>query len=449
MGKYPKYSDPILREISLDILKLRKTKNIQESENIPVGSVFDLRYLFSRIIINTMIWRDPRLNRRIPHQKYLEFIEKIVKSIPESMRWKIAQIDKKTIKNLYTSNISELTKNEIEAINIEEKREIGLVAWYDSWKKKYVNLENIFKDIIQKVGVKNIIHLGKITIVPDKISKDPDKASKLIFQEKKIQEYISTYGANFNAFVLKKSDLENIRLEDYKYNFIPIFFERDDGYYQSEFRLMQANKIEGFCYAIPEAKTKIIDGAIKGKIFEQFMGSILTGNLVIETEDSKFFTSHVLFKNGNSYNKSNKKFYRTLYRNGSYGIKLRKRTYPSLRKLIYLLGETDIDLLLIQDNDPKHVLIGECCFTKKYNEDKYQIHYNRLNKINDFLNKHPETKIELGIPDGYPIVSILFTSFLGDIHKKINSIGKISFAATIMGGIEPLINKLLKKLIKI
>ena len=103
---------------------------------IPISDqVLDLRLIFAHMIIITMVWRDNRLNRKIPDKKYIELIEYIAAEIPDSFRWKMGGIYKGTMEDYVSGKIENLTNHNIDRINIEERRMIGLVAWYDSWKK--------------------------------------------------------------------------------------------------------------------------------------------------------------------------------------------------------------------------------------------------------------------------------------------------------------------------
>jgi hypothetical protein len=445
MQKTVKYSDPILRNIASEILKLKKTKNIDGWMSIPIEKgILDLRFLFAHMIIITMVWRDNRLNRKIPNKKYVELIDYIVNEIPDSIRWKMGGFEKNTMQEYVSGNIGNLTKDDIKRINIEERRIIGLVAWYDSWKKGSKYSKDLFREISQEVGINDIFYYGKAVMIPNKISSNLKKASKITFKQSQIQKYISKINANIDAFVLNKSDLENIKLKNFGHSFIPVFFEREDGHYNSEFRLMQANKLDSLCYALPKAKSTIIDGAIKGSLYEQFACSILKGDIIIEEEKSDFFTANMYFSKKTQNNNVNT-FYKSIKYGNQCGIKLKKRNFPTLTDLIYDLGETDIDILLIKTKDPKHVLLGECNFTKDYNEDEYQTHLIKLKKIYEFLIQNPKSATELGIPSEYPIVPVLLTSFTGDIHKKKDSIGKISFLSLLKGGIESVIDQYLEK----
>jgi len=129
MGKSTRYSDPTLRKISSEILRLKKVSNVKGEEFlVRTKPKLDMRILLAKMIINTMQWHDPRLNRKIPPQKELELTEMIVNAIPDSIRWAKPNIQKETLVNLDRGNVSKLTEDEIEAINIEERRKVGLIS---------------------------------------------------------------------------------------------------------------------------------------------------------------------------------------------------------------------------------------------------------------------------------------------------------------------------------
>jgi len=334
---------------------------------------------------------------------------------------------------IYARFFRQLTERIPQGFNLGEPS----FAWYDSWKKNSRDLD-AFRNVIEEAGVSDCSQLERVTILPHQISKDPTSFSRRTFTENEVRIYFSERGAKPDAFTLKKSDLAHIQLKNYGCGLVPIFFERSDGLYQPDFVLMEANRTDVLCYAIPESKSKIIDGAFKGKLFEHFVRDILTGEIIVEIEDSVIYTSQFYFREKDAHHEPDG-YYRPIRRDGSCRIKLKKRRDSTLKELIYSLGETDIDIVLVHDSEPKHVLLGECCFTKDYNEDEYQSHRNRLSKIYEFLNNHPESIIELGLPEGYPIVPVLFTSFTGEIHKEEGPVRTISLISTILGGLEALV----------
>ena len=116
-------------------------------------------------------------------------------------------------------------------------------------------------------------------------------------------------------------------------------------------------------------------------------------------------------------------------------ITIDRDSHPAFSDFLNIIGKekTDIDILLIHEDEPKHVIIVESEFTRKYSPLKYSAKVRFVKKLERYLSKNPNAKKELHIPIDYPLVPVLVTSFSGGVFRKKDGVIKTTFPPILWG----------------
>jgi len=291
----------------------------------------------------------------------------------------------------------------------------------------------------------------------------------MIFREEKVREIEERWGFSEGALTLTEDKVTRLDLTNLHRNFIPIFYGGREGIRKglAPQHFGAVNSPVKLCFSIDRAKQEIIDGAFKGRIFENFLHSALTGELILAIDPSKPFDGYVqradkltemhggkeLLKklddspeginvweeigeqwkyhlsqpdislsNRVKFYKYLRYYYRTTENSTGPSVIVTRNSHPSFAAFLDEQNQDqwEEDILLIHDKDPKHCLVGAARFTRKYSHKKYRSGRNHVRKFVDYLNASAKARFELAIPEEYPIVPVLFTSFTGAIHKEMN-----------------------------
>lgn len=438
------YKDIILRQIAYEIYKAKSVPHDVRWRKLKKTDIFDFRNLLAPMIVLTMLWSHRHLRKHISIELFQKLCDKLAEKIPESPRWLAPRLGEAEEK-FYRREFDKITEKDFRLINLGEESFIGIIAAYPSRKQGKMDFEQIFRPFFNQVGVKNIQHYVQITSQPSNVAEDPQKWSNKNVSEMEITSYADRLGVSSKILLFRHEDLEHLSVKRLATSFVPIFFEREKGIFQPELTLMGTNTVEKLCLVLPEARKHIIDDYFKGHIFEDLLYDILLGRIGIQTIRSKFYTHLYNLVEINGISQKDGVFtYEYLPPSRHPGLRVKKSSQDPFWKGLgseVIKQQIEVcDLLLVHHKNPKHVILGQCQFTKKYKEEEYAGDLNILDKTKSFIEKHPETRKDLGIPANYDIIPILFTSFSGPLHLKDNSILKVPLASVIIEKLPDFIN---------
>lgn len=421
------FDDPTLREISFDLLEY--PPHLKENR-IPIIKVHtcpivDYRAIIAIRIIEMMFWFNPLLSRDLNEEGYNKIGSQIINQIPLSPRWVNPRLEG-IYEKFENQDYDMLTDDNFRFLNLVESRQLGMIAWYASWSRNKRKVDRILKPFLMKLGLKSVSDYMRATLLPHDAISDPDDYSRKKIRREVIEQYAKMSGITPRSLMFQKENLKTIRLIELDQSFMPLFYEREDGVFMAQVLLRDVNDMGGLCYSLPVARKNIVDSAFKGTVFEDFLFDILTGKIGIKHLNSKMYGHACAFVDGATSNSSVHNYTYEPPTNFNHPRIHIMRSWNTFRPLLLQLDkdETDIDLILIHHDEPKHILISECKFTKRYDEIEYHHAMSHIKTITDFLRKENKAMAELGIPLGIPLIPTIFTSFSGPIYKDEKDILK-------------------------
>jgi len=416
-----RYRDPLLCSVAYEIYK--KGLNIPSEEEgvliykIPTTDILDFRRILASMITSTLLYSMPFKSKRSPEGLVpMELDTRIAKAIRDSPRWEAPRLAG-MLGKLRERSFAALSEHEFNLLNVAEARAIGVIAWHASWRRNKQNFEKIFSRFLRQVGVDDVIKYGKAVVYPAKVETNPEQYCLSEFNIEDVKRYAKQRGIRFEKLALTHERLRNLHLCELECDFVPIFFERKSTF-QADFRLLDTNDLGVLCYSIPEARSAIIDGAYKGRVFEQFLLDLLTGNIAVESTPSEWHAAsfYLLDMRERPIPERNIILYTYRPPKRFLGMRLKRdRSSVAFRPFLEAesLQEFDIDLLLIHNDYPEHILVGECKFTKRYNDELYRECESKVVKLAKFVENSQDARSELGLPLDFKVLPALFTSYSG------------------------------------
>lgn len=423
------FEDPLLRLVAFKMLEYPR---LEPSDIAPVIKVqaqrfIDYRSVFALMLLESMIWYNPILHRRLDEDAFNSLGKLVIDEIPPSPRWFNPRLED-IYERFQNQDFERITKEDFRLLNLAEMRQVGMVAWHSSWTHSQPKVERIFRKFLSDLQISSLADYVRGIRLPHQAVEDPESFSRKIIKYGTIKRYANWAGIKASMILFRRKDLEKVVLGDLDQTFIPIFYEREDGIFRGEPRLQDVNGVAGLCYSLPKARKEIINGAFKGRVFEDILFDILTGAIAIEKIESKFYAYSYAFVDSRSHHPASdicRYGYIPPDGVGKGGLVRRKDSDP-FKPFLELLDQDEFqeDVVLIHHSKPKHVLTGQCKFTKKYSHRKYLTGLNHIKKFAVFLEQSDEARIDIRIPLGYPIVPCLFTSFSGSIYRYEPSVLK-------------------------
>jgi len=416
------FEDPILRLVAF---KMLEHPRLQPSDLAPAIKVraqpyIDYRSVLALMLLESMIWYSPILNRKLDEDAFNSLGKLVIDEIPPTPRWFNPHLED-IYERFENQNFNQITKSDFRLLNLAEMRQIGIVAWYSSWTRSRPKVEKIFRKFLSDLGIGSLADYVRAIRLPHQAIRDPEDFSRKTIKYDAIERYANRAGIKSSKILFRRKNLEKIVLVDLDQSFIPIFFENEDGIFRGEPRLQDVNGVGGLCYSLPKARREIVNGAFKGGVFEDVLFDILTGAIAMEKIESKFYAYAYGFLDGRALPLTPNIFrygYIPPEGVGKCGLVRKKDSHP-FKPFLELLGQDEFqeDIVLIHHNGPKHVLVGQCKFTNKYNQRKYLAGLNHVKKFAVFLDQSEEARKDINIPLDYPIVPCLFTSFSGPVYR--------------------------------
>ena len=74
---------------------------------------------------------------------------------------------------------------------------------------------------------------------------------------------------------------------------------------------------------------------------------------------------------------------------------------------------TELDLLLVQHNNPRHILVGECKYAWEYKGAYFGEGRGFVERVAKAIRDSPKIRTALDLPREMPVVAVLFVSHSG------------------------------------
>ena len=392
------------------------------------------------------------------------WIKKIVEEIPESPRWKgISRVSEKYIQEKI-SNLHNLSDEDYEIMNIYEWDNIGIIMNQMHLSGKKDELTRIFADFLANIDLADYEEYVKFdNALLSYFAENAEDLRKCQSDVRKLAKAKSTKSwrefliprdhvekmpgvssrIKFEKIALTKQGLKEVILGNLNESFIPLFYERSDTDFKLALPLKHINSIARISFDLPKANEKFWGSSSgqKGNIFEDFLHHMLIGEWIGVAEEKTLRVFHKLHPPDFPVGRAIKYDY-TLPK-GRKKPKLEiKASNPVFTDFLrnQEKGGYQIDIFLIHNNNPKHVLMGECKFTKEYKKEEYSEGRDHIKIFTEFVKGDENAKTFLKIPSDYPIVPILFTSFSGPIYRESDGVIKTTFPPIVSGKFKKWIN---------
>jgi hypothetical protein len=457
------YNDSTLKEIAqkmrrYDHNSIRSALNSYKPNLSIVNSMIavDSREAIAIEFLSTMA-EDITFSGKKRCETVKSWIKKIVEKIPGSPRWEgIGKLSEKYIQEKI-SNLHNLSDEDYEIMNIYEWDNIGIIMNQMHLSGEKDELTRIFADFLANVGLDDYEEYVKFdnallsyfaenaegfrkaqneatTLAKAKGTKSLGEA--LISRDQVEKMLGSSPRIKFEKIALTKQCLKEVILGNLNELFIPLFYERSDNDFKLVLPLKRVNSIARISFDLPKANKEIWGSSSgqKGIIFEDFLSDMLKGNWIGAVKDKTlrlFHKSHPPdFQVGRAIE------YNYSIPEGRKNPRLNiKSSNPIFKEFLRIQekGGYDIDIFLIHNSNPKHVLMGECKFTKEYKEKEYSDGIDHIKEFTEFVKGDEKAKTSLKIPLDYPIVHVLFTSFSGPIYRESDGTIKTTFPPIVSG----------------
>jgi len=456
------FKDSTLRKIGLEIWSRGEGPyeiHIAEDELVDL-TLADTRYFIASEILTTMHQSPSLKGRTCDKEDVLSWTQRIAESIPDSPRWKQIYRDRDKIFKKF-EDLDNLMDNEYVLLNIKE-RETEFRIFTDVYDREE-SVKEVFSKFLSRIGIENLTDYEKMQAsigmlfsmayldlteeIPEVSSEGRQIRKSKLFTYEQIESLMKRYNVRPDSLTLTIERLRNFVLKDLPYSLIPIFYEDRDGLFRINMSLLQLNNFLELCFSLPKTDETIIN-KFKGPAFEDILFEILTGKIIILYEKSNMFSGWLSTTDEINLEsaKEGLRRYRIEADELRYSYRppegitvprtiIKRDTHPAFSGFLDMIGkeETDIDILLIHHSDPRHIIVGECEFTRKYSAYKYSAKIRHANRLRGYLIENQNAKEELNLPLDYPIIPVLFTSFSGGVFRNKDGVVKTTFPPILWG----------------
>ncbi len=456
------YNDPTLRKIAqkrrrYDYNSVRSALDTYQFNLRIVNSmiIVDSREVIAREFLSTMA-DDITSSSKKNCETVSFWIKEIVEEIPDSPRWKgISRVVEEYIQEKVNS-LHNLSDEDYEILNIYEWDNIGIILNQMHLNGKKEELTQIFADFLADVGLDDYEEYVKFNNAlqsyfaenAEELRKDQAKSfSKgwgvLIPLDHVKKMPGGSPRVKFEKIALTKRGLKEVILGNLNESFIPLFYERSDNDFKLALPLKHINSIARISFDLPKANEKIWGSSSgqKGIIFEDFLYHMLIGEWIGAVKDKTLRLFHKQHPPDFPVGRAIEYDY-TIPEGRVFPQLEIKASNPVFNGFLRYQGKGgyEIDIFLIHNNNPMHVLMGECKFTKEYKEEEYSEGRDHIKIFTEFVKGDENAKTFLKIPSDYPIVPILFTSFSGPIYRESDGVIKTTFPPIVSGKFKEWIN---------
>jgi len=483
------YNDSTLNEVAINLMRFEK-ESVFKALNCWLSAlgkqfrtgefVIDQRLLVASGIVFAMAHNCYLYGRTCTEEDLRPRIAKIADAIAPSLRWKGFSKGFKHWLNSF--DVNEADSADFELLNEFEELFLGIVSFSDMEMREKKKVEQSFKRYIDELGLTNYKQFLQVFSIlvdfEERLGIEP-----ILYREKGVAELEHSFGLKKGVLTFGEERLNDLNLGDLHQKIIPIFFGGRPGIRTGFIRqpLSSLNLPQRLCFALDEPRKEIIEGAYKGPIFEDFLCNLLRGELVVaikpedplggyvqRTDDLRnlpggqdlldtlkknttvlawekiaggyqYYTSQPNLPKGKEYTVMSYTYLSYDYclppNQTSCQLVIRQDKHPSFME--FLKGENvaewEEDLLLLHKNKPKHCLVAQAKFTKKYAHKKYCAGRDHVMKFANYVENNGSAKSELGIPTDMPVVPALFTSFTGAVFRDEDGVLKTTIFPVLRG----------------
>jgi hypothetical protein len=442
--------------------------------------VIDQRFLIAGGIIFSMAHNCHPYGKRCILSDIQPQIAKIVEAIAPSLRWRAFSKGFEAWINQF--DVKKAGRADFERLNQFEELFLGIVSFSNMEMREKKRVERCFKSYIEDLGLVDYEQFLQVFSYLADIEDRLGIESKL-YGEKTVAELEHSFGLKKGVLTLGEERLNDLNLADLHRMIIPIFFAGRPGIRIGFFRLPMSdlNLPQRLCFALDEPREEIIEGAYKGSIFEDFICDLLRGELVvaIKPEDPlkgyvqrsdylqnlsggkellnalekntsllaweriaggyEYYISEPKISKGEEHTIMSYTYFRYNYclppGQTKCQIVIKEDAHASFAEFLNEenVTEWEEDLLLLHKNKPKHCLVAQAKFTKKYAHKKYCAARDHVMKFANYVERNGSAKSELGIPTDMPVLPVLFTSFSGAVFKDQDKVLKTTIYPLLRG----------------
>ena len=491
------YNDPTLNQVMLALMPFERGP-LFEALNICTLSfqqhmVCDARYLVACGIVSSMIHNCKHYGKKCTVEHMHAQIEKIVGAIKPSLRWKA--FSKLFWKWLSEFDLMKSGVKEFKILNEFEELLLGFVSFADMETREKKRIERSFRRFVKETGLETYDQFSNVFSILIDIEKRLENKPRL-YDEEQVAQLENWLGLKQGILILGEERLNDIRLPEVHQLIIPMFSGGRLGMRKGVQRqpLAFLNLPQRLCFALDRPRKKIIEGAYKGTIFEDFLCNFLRGELVVAIDPNDPLGGYIQRADTlqnlpggkellGELEKSSKvcawekvsrewEYYisepklakdemrfirRFVYLRYNYQLPpgqngcrvvIRPETHPSFKEFLQTENtpEWEEDLLLLHDREPKHCLVAQAKFSVKYSHNKYREGRNHVKKFAEYVERNPSIKSELGVPKDFVLLPVLFTSFTGAIHKQDDGVLKTTIFPVLRGQFLRQVSNLLQTL---
>jgi hypothetical protein len=483
------YNDSTLNEVVTNLMRFERESVFKALNSWFAGlgkqfrtseSVIDQRLLVASGIIFAMAHNCNHYGKMCADEDLRPQIVKIANAIAPSLRWKGFS---KYFKHwLSAFDVKEADSRDFELLNEFEELFLGVISFSDMEMREKKKVERCFKHYIDELGLvdyKQFLQVFSVLVdIEERLGIEP-----VLYNEEGVAELERFFGLKEGVLTLGEERLNNLNLGELHRMVIPIFFggrpRMRAGFVRQPLSCL--NLPQRLCFALDQPRKEIIEGAYKGSIFEDFLCSLLRGELVVAINPEnpldgyvqraddlrnlpggqdlldelkknttisawekiaggyQYYTSQPKVPKGQEYTVMRYTYlsydYCLLPGQTSCQIVIRKNEYPSFEEFLRKerVIEWEEDLLLLHKNKPRHCLVAQAKFTKKYSHRRYCEGRDHVMRFADFVENNASAKSELGIPMDMPVVPVLFTSFTGAVFKHQDGVTKTTIFPVLRG----------------
>ena len=433
------YADPVLQTVVDDLLLLPRT-TMPEAIAAPIAGqagnadfprLLDIRYLVADLVFSALNGSNPSLQRTCTVEEFEHLVGEIARGIPPSRRWLVCPpIPENTdmLARYYRGEFGGFSDDEYRYVNVLEDDSIGWIATYgvDEGLQAKEAFEEAFRPFVQTLGLSSFSQY-RLPLHPDPVYFE-DSASPRggIVGSRFVKQYAALMGIDPSRLAFTADGVRTLRLADLATSFVPIFAQilpgdgLKDGLFIADESLIEVNNPARLCYSLPGPRGVILHGVEKGHVFETFIYRLLTGAervVVLHSGGSQPFPEGFVLARGprSQTDRVVEYSYGPPAAGTGFQVAIEGAEGSAMSELARSTGKprTELDLLLVQHDNPSHILVGECKFAWEYKGGYFRAGRRFVEHAARAIRESREIRTALGLPDKLPVVSVLFVSHSG------------------------------------
>ncbi len=433
------YADPLLQAVADELLLLPRMMDAHEVVAPVVGQegnpdfprLLDIRYSIASLIFSALNGSKPSLQRKCTVGEFQRLASEIARGIPPSRRWLVCPPTPEnadTLARFYRGDFAEFTDDEYRYVNVLEDDNIGWIATYgvDEGLQAKEAFEEAFRPFVKTLGLSSFSQYTLPLHLDPTYFEDPVTPRGRIVGPWFVKQYAFKMGVNPSSLVFTPTRIRALRLATLTTSFVPIFAqilpgdELEDALFIVDESLIEVNNPARLCYSLSAPQEVVLQGFQKGQVFETFLHRFLTGKervVVLHSGGSQPFPEGFILTQRPE--RETDRVVRYSYEPPTGGTGFRVAIEGSEESAFYELARstgkprTELDLLLVHHNNPRHILVGECKFAWEYKGAYFREGRGFVERVAKAIRYSPKIRTALNLPGDMPVVPVLFVSHSG------------------------------------